>query len=64
MSARPTYGTAIMWLIANESMAWLDDPGVPTPDAVRAIADIFEVAVDQIARNLRATLETARSNRG
>lgn len=63
MSARPTYGTAIMWLIANESLAWIDDPAMVVPDAVRAIADLFEVPIDQLRKDLRVTLNSAHARR-
>lgn len=63
MSARPNYGAAIMWLIANESLAWLDDPKLSVPHTVRAISDLFEVPTDQIARDLQATLKTAGAGR-
>lgn len=64
MSARPTYGTAIMRLIANERLAWLDDSKLAVTHTVRAISDLFEVPTDQIARDLQATLETAQPRLG
>lgn len=63
MSARPSYGAAVFWLIGNESLAWLDDSKFAVPHTVRAISDLFGVSVEQIGRDLRATLDSARTTR-
>jgi hypothetical protein len=51
MSLKPTYGTAVMWLIANERLDW--------PDTVVMVSELFGVGKLQILKDIKATLDTA-----
>jgi hypothetical protein len=59
MSLKPTYGTAVMWLIANERLDWLDDPMLTIPETVAMVSELFGVTQLQIRKDIRATLDTA-----
>jgi hypothetical protein len=59
MSLKPTYGTAVLWLIANERLDWLDEPEPAFPDTVVMVADLFGVSRLQILKDIKATLDTA-----
>ena len=59
MSLKPTYGTAVLWLIANESLDWVDDPEPTFPDTVVMVSELFGVSKLQILKDIKATLETA-----
>lgn len=59
MSLRPTYGDAIMWLIARERLDWVDDPEPTFPDTVVMASELFGVSELQILRDIRATLNSA-----
>ena len=59
MSLKPSYGTAVLWLIANERLEWVDDPEPTFPDTVVMVSELFGVSQLQILRDIKATLETA-----
>jgi hypothetical protein len=59
MSLKPTYGTAVLWLIANERLDWIDDPKPSFPDTVLMVSDLFGVSQEQILRDIKATLNSA-----
>ena len=59
MSLKPTYGTAILWLIANERLDWLNETKPTFPDTVIMVSDLFGVSQLQILRDIKATLDTA-----
>jgi hypothetical protein len=59
MSLKPTYGTAVMWLIANERLDWLNDPKPEFPDTVVMVSELFGVSKLQILKDIKATLDTA-----
>jgi hypothetical protein len=60
MSKRPNYGEAVLWLIANESLDWLDDLDPGFPDTVLMASELFGVAPLQMLKDIRATLENAK----
>jgi hypothetical protein len=59
MSLKPTYGTAVLWLIANERLDWIDDPVPTVPDTVVMVSQLFGVSQLQILEDIKATLNTA-----
>ena len=59
MALKPSYATAVLWLIANERLDWIDEPEPTFPDTVVMIADLFGVSRLQILRDIKATLDTA-----
>ena len=59
MSLKPTYGTAILWLVANERLDWLDEANPTFPDTVIMVSELFGVSQLQILRDIKATLDTA-----
>ena len=59
MSLKPTYGTAVMWLIANERLDWLDDPMLTIPETVTMVLELFGVTQLQLRNDIKATLDTA-----
>jgi hypothetical protein len=59
MSLKPTYGTAILWLIANERLDWLNETKPTFPDTVTMVSELFGVSQLQILRDIKATLDTA-----
>jgi hypothetical protein len=56
---KPTYGTAVLWLIANERLDWINDPAPTFPDTVVMVAELFGVSQLQILNDIKATLDTA-----
>jgi len=59
MALKPSYATAVMWLIANERLDWIDEPDPTFPDTVIMAAELFGVSKLQILRDIKATLDTA-----
>jgi hypothetical protein len=59
MSLKPTYGTAVLWLIANERLDWINDPKPMVPDTVVMVSELFGVSQPQILEDIKATLDTA-----
>ncbi len=59
MSLKPTYGTAILWLIANERLDWLNETKPIFPDTVIMVSELFGVSQLQILRDIKATLDSA-----
>jgi hypothetical protein len=59
MSLKPTYGTAVLWLIANERLDWINDPEPTVPDTVVMVSELFGVSQLQILEDIKATLDTA-----
>jgi hypothetical protein len=59
MAKKPSYGAAVLWLIANERLDWMDSAKPVFPDTVLMIAELFDVPPLQILRDIRATLNTA-----
>jgi hypothetical protein len=59
MSLKPTYGTAILWPIANERLDWLNEIKPIFPDTVTMVSELFGVSQLQILRDIKATLDTA-----
>jgi hypothetical protein len=59
MALKPSYATAVIWLIANERLDWTGDPEPQFPDTVVMVADLFGVSTLQILRDTKATLDTA-----
>ena len=59
MSLKPSYGTAILWLIANERLDWLEENSLTFPDTVTMVSELFGVSQLQILRDIKATLDTA-----
>jgi hypothetical protein len=59
MSLKPTYGTAVLWLIANERLNWIDAAEPTFPDTVVMVSELFGVSQLQILKDIKATLDTA-----
>ena len=59
MAKHPTYGEAVMCMIANERLDWVDSPDPKFPDTVMMMADLFAVSSSQILLDVRATLNSA-----
>lgn len=59
MSRKPNYGEAIMWLIVNERLDWMNDAKPTFPDTVWMTSELFGVPLLQILRDIRATLDSA-----
>jgi len=59
VSLKPTYGNAIIWLIANERLEWLNEAEPTFPDTVNMVSELFGVSKLQILRDIKATLDTA-----
>jgi hypothetical protein len=59
MALKPSYATAVMWLIANERLDWIDEPEPTFPDTVVMVSELFGVSRLQILKDIKATLDTA-----
>jgi hypothetical protein len=59
VARKPTYGEAVLWLVGNERLDWIDDPHATFPDTVVMMAALFGVSEHQILRDIRATLNNA-----
>lgn len=59
MSRKPSYGEAIMWLIGNERLDWVDHAEPEFPETVRLVSELFDVSLLQILRDIRASLDSA-----
>ena len=59
MAKYPTYRTAVLWLIENERLDWMDSAKPVFPDTVLMASELFDVPPPQILRDIRATLNTA-----
>jgi hypothetical protein len=59
MALKPSYATAVMWLIANERLDWMDELEPTFPDTVVMVSELFGVSRLQILKDIKATLDTA-----